>query len=167
MGFREDILKKIDKKQQEIRILEGQIRDCTLYVETLQDVLKMIPREPEEGKEITLRSGSQLAHAREAIKKAGKPLHITEILQAIGRPNTKENRLALSSSIAAYVRKGQIFSRPEPNTFGLNELDEDYDKRMEMALDHPIQKEGGVQADTSSQGSSPILRKRCGSRLSK
>jgi hypothetical protein len=32
------------------------------------------------------------------------------------------NRSALSGSIAAYVRKGEIFTRPAPNTFGLLEL---------------------------------------------
>jgi hypothetical protein len=144
MGLREDIAKKIDKKQQEIRALQEQLRDCTLYIETLQEVIKMIPRQAEEGKEISLRPGSQLAKARDAIKAAGKPLHITEILQAIGRGNSKENRLALSSSISAYVRKGEIFTRPEPNTFGLDALDSDFAELMEALDEDSIgtQKEG-------------------------
>ena len=30
--------------------------------------------------------------------------------------------MSLASSLAAYVRRGEIFSRPAPNTFGLLEL---------------------------------------------
>lgn len=30
--------------------------------------------------------------------------------------------ISLASSLAAYVRKGEIFTRPAPNTFGLVEL---------------------------------------------
>jgi hypothetical protein len=123
MALREEILRKIDKKQQEISTLEAQIRECNIYIGSLQDVLKMLPREAEEGKEITLRHGSLLSQAREAIRKAGKPLHITEILAAIGRQSTKQTRLALSGSLAAYVRRAEIFTRPEPNTFGLLELE--------------------------------------------
>jgi len=66
-----------------------------------------------------------LSQARDAIRKAGKPLHITQILVAIGRANTKQTRLALSGSLATYVRRDEIFTRPEPNTFGLLEFDHD------------------------------------------
>src|ERR1700733_7401566 len=104
MGLREEIQRKIEKKQQEVRSLEDQIRDYNIYITSLQDVLKMIPREAEEGKEIVLRHGSLLSQARDAIRKAGKPLHVTELLEAIGKPTAKKNRLALSGSLAAYVR---------------------------------------------------------------
>jgi len=49
-------------------------------------------------------------------------MHITELLEAIGKPGDRMNRSALGGSIAAYVRKGEIFTRPAPNTFGLLEL---------------------------------------------
>jgi hypothetical protein len=135
MALREEIQRKIEKKQQEIRALEDQVRDCNIYINSLQDVLKMIPREAEEGKEIVLRHGSLLSQARDAIRKARKPLHVTELLEAIGKPNAKKNRLALSGSLAAYVRRGEIFTRPEPNTFGLVELEQQLEKdAMDLAI---------------------------------
>ena len=46
-------------------------------------------------------------------------MHISEILAAIGVENTKNTRVSLVGSLGSYVRKGQVFSRPGPNIFGL------------------------------------------------
>ena len=135
MALREEIQKKIEKKQLEIRGLEDQIRDCNIYIDSLQDVLKMIPREAEEGKEIVLRHGSLLSHARDAIRSAGRPLHVSAILEAVGKANTKNHRLALSGSLASYVRRGEIFTRPEPNTFGLTEFEHNPLSEINAGLD--------------------------------
>lgn len=59
---------------------------------------------------------------RDHILKEGRPAHVTELLGALGREPTRENRASLSGSLAAYVRKGEMFTRPSPNTFGLIEL---------------------------------------------
>jgi hypothetical protein len=130
MGLREQIQKKIDAKEQELNDLQNQIREGRAYIQGLQETLKIVGREQQDTFEASdrtkvavLRHGSLLSHAREAILKAGKPLHITSILKAIGKPDDKHNRISLSGSLAAYVRKGEIFTRPEPNTFGLKEMD--------------------------------------------
>jgi hypothetical protein len=123
MGLRRDIEKKIEKKREEMRALELALREGGSYIQALVDTLKMLPKEQATGTEHTLRAGSEIAKARDAIKKAGKPLYIGEILKAIGRPNDKKNRLSLSGSIAHYVRRGDIFSRTAPNTYGLNEFE--------------------------------------------
>lgn len=130
MGQREQLQKRIDSKLKEIEELESKIRDGQVYVSAMQEAMKFIPRDADEDasgdnavKSVTLRHGSSLAQARDAILRAGKPLHISEILQAIGKPNDKKNRISLSGSIASYVRSGVIFTRPRPNTFGLTELD--------------------------------------------
>ena len=122
MALREEIQKKIHKKMQERFDLDMRIRDCDTYVASLEEVLRMLPREAEPGKEVLLRHGSLIAQAREALRKEGKPMHVTALLEAIGRPAAKKNRLALSGSLAAYVRREEIFTRPEPNTFGLLEF---------------------------------------------
>jgi hypothetical protein len=70
-----------------------------------------------------LRPGTALAKAREAIKKAGHPLHVSEILKALGKPPDKKNRISLGGSLSGYVRKGEVFTRSAPNTFGLIELE--------------------------------------------
>lgn len=127
MGIREDIQKKLDRKEQEKWELVEKLHECDIYIASLQDVLKMLPRDSEPGKERFLRPGTAVSLARDAIRKAGKPLHIGELLEAIGKSNAKKHRLALSGSLAAYVRRGEIFTRPEPNTFGLLEFQQNGD----------------------------------------
>jgi hypothetical protein len=75
-----------------------------------------------EAGESAMRVGSAVNKARETILRRGKPVHINELLVAVGKEVTRESRASLTSSIAAYVRRGEIFTRPAPNTFGLVEL---------------------------------------------
>ena len=84
-------------------------------------MLKMLPREGSMRAADALRAGSEMARTRDAIRAAGTPLHVSDILAAIGKENTKKNRVALAGSLAGYVRKGMIFTKPAPNTFGLAE----------------------------------------------
>ena len=126
MSERRKIEDKLRKKEQEIQSLESQIKDARIYIQALQDVLKMLPRENNQGDSgataATLRPGSGVAQAREVILKEGKPLHILDILKGMGKEPTREARISLGGSLAAYVRQGAIFTRPAPNTFGLIEL---------------------------------------------
>ena len=48
-----------------------------------------------------------------------RSIHIKDILKAVAPTGGKDKKLALSGSLGAYVRKGEIFTRPAPNTFGL------------------------------------------------
>ena len=127
MGLREDLQRRIERKQEEIRDLEAQIRQSGAYLQALEDTMRLLPREGvnEGNADAVLRPNSGVAKARDAILEAGKALHIGELLTAIGKPDTRINRAGLSGSIAAYVRKREIFTRPAPNTFGLIELDEE------------------------------------------
>lgn len=120
MSLRDELLKRIEKKQSEIRECEDRIKEAAAYVQGLQDTLKLMGKDGEYAvQEISLRHGSTIGKARDALKVAGKPLHITEILKAIGQPTDKKHRLALGGSIAGYARKNHIFTKPAPNTFGL------------------------------------------------
>jgi hypothetical protein len=124
MADRRKIEERIKKKEQEIQHLEEQVREAKIYVQALQDVLRMFPRDanPAGEADATLRPGSLVAQAREAILKRGHPMHVSQILKDVGKEASRTNKTALGGSISAYVRKGQIFSRPSPNTFGLLEL---------------------------------------------
>lgn len=125
MGLRAEFQKRIDKKRQEIEELETKIREARVYVQALEDMMRLLPREELNGQaESTLKPGTAIAKARDAIKAAGRPLHITDILVAIGRPTDKGNRAAIGGSIAAYVRRSEVFTRPGPNTFGLIDTDD-------------------------------------------
>jgi hypothetical protein len=127
MTNRRKIEERIAKKQQEIQELELKLRETKAYIQALQDVVKMLPRDGDATHETsdvsqtgeTMRAGSYVADARDAIRAAGKPLHLVDILKAIGRENNRKNRTGMSGSLAAYVRRREVFTRPKPNTFGL------------------------------------------------
>lgn len=119
---RRKIEDRIRKKELEIQELDGKIREARAYIQALQDTIKILPREDRASGGTTLRAGSKVAMAREAILKAGSPLHISKLLKSMGREVNRKNRAGLSSSLAAYVRRNEIFTRPSPNTFGLVEL---------------------------------------------
>ncbi|MGH7789772.1 MAG: hypothetical protein ACRERC_23090 [Candidatus Binatia bacterium] len=122
MRLRSEIEKRIEKKEDEIWQLELRVREEKAYLQALQDTIKLIPREDRSDPGALLREGSQLAMAREAIMAAGTPLHADDLLKALGKPINKQARAALVGSLANYVRRGEVFTRPSPNTFGLREL---------------------------------------------
>jgi|GEM_PF-788548 len=127
MSERQKILERLRKKEQEIQTLEDRIRAARVYVQALQDVLKLMGTGGTEtlSPESVLKAGSAVALAREIILKRGSPVHISEIIEALGKEPSRETRASLTSSLAAYVRRGEIFTRPAPNTFGLVELGHD------------------------------------------
>jgi len=126
VSSRRKIEDKVRRKEQEIAELEAQIREARAYIQALNDALKVIPKDKEDTDGTReLRPGSMMAEAREAIRRAGKPLHISELLDALGKEKTRSSRASLAGSLAAYVRKGEIFTRPKPNTFGLVGMDVD------------------------------------------
>jgi hypothetical protein len=124
MGARENLQRLADRKTQEIAELERRIDMARVYLQAIQDAIRALPRETQtagNADEATgeLRAGSLLAKARDAIGSNGAPMHVNDILTAIGVENTKGNRVSLVGSLGSYVRKGAVFTRPAPNTFGL------------------------------------------------
>jgi hypothetical protein len=133
MGLASDIRKRIEKKEQQILDLEAardslviQIREATAALQAFQEVLKLAPKDDDdtEKSEPNIRAGSAVALARDALRKHGKPMHVAKLLEAIGKPSTHDGRVSLSSGLSAYVRKREVFTRPEPNVFGLREWDD-------------------------------------------
>jgi hypothetical protein len=130
MVLRDELQKRIDKKRSEIAAFEGQVRQirgqitgAEIYIQALEDTMRLLPKEPVgDGTEVTLRPGTNLEAARNAIRKAGKAMHIGDLLKAMGLQNDDDTRASVSGSLGFYVRKGQVFTRPAPNTFGLVEF---------------------------------------------
>jgi hypothetical protein len=123
MALRDNLQRLISKKEQEIAELEQQLRDARVYLQAVQDSIKALPREAMDASQTReLRAGTAVAKARDLIKSAGHPLHVTDILKGLGKPVDTKSKLSLSGSLAGYVRDGQIFNRPAPNTFGLIEF---------------------------------------------
>ena len=94
------------------------------YIQATEDALKLIAKEAAGGKQPqrSLRKGSAPAKAYRALHSAGHPMHITTLVEAIGKAVTRKSRGALASSLSAYARRGEIFTRTAPNTFGLLEF---------------------------------------------
>lgn len=129
MSERERIEERLRRKEAEMLGLEEKLKSTRVYVQALRDVLSMLdvpasePVTAEETEESVLRPGSAVALARDVILRRGEPMHVNDILLAMGRESTRETQASLIGSISAYVRRDKIFTRPAPNTFGLAELD--------------------------------------------
>jgi hypothetical protein len=125
MGERDKIHDKLRKKEQEIQSLEEKLRAAKIYVQALRDVLRILNEDEApipQSSDSVLRPGSSVAQARELILQKGVPVHINDLIVGLGKEVTRESRASLTGSIAAYVRRGEVFTRPAPNTFGLVEL---------------------------------------------
>jgi hypothetical protein len=114
----------LKKKQTEVVTLEEKLKAAKAYINALRDVLKVTNGEASDS-EPKLKEGSSVAMAREAILARGEPVRLDDILLSIGKEPTQANRSSLAGSLAAYVRRNEIFTRPAPNTFGLLELGHD------------------------------------------
>lgn len=124
MSERKRIEERLRKKEQEIKSFEEKIKDTKVYCQALRDILRMMEKaeEAETSPETTLRPGSMVAQARAILLEHGTPVHIDDLLDALGKGVTRETKASLTGSLAAYVRRHEIFTRPAPSTFGLIEL---------------------------------------------
>jgi hypothetical protein len=139
MNERRKLEDRIRRKEAEIIGLETQIREARVYVQALQDALRLFPKDtrPESLADATLRPGSAMARARDIIRERQKPVHITDLLRAMGKEITRTNRASLSGSLSAYARRGEIFVRTAPNTFGLVELAHENESEIAETMAQP------------------------------
>jgi len=121
---RKTIERELHRKQREIVGLETKLQNAKVYVTALQKVLKLLDHASEDvdQTDAKLREGSAVAQARVIILNKEFPVHIDDLLINMGKKVTRDSKASLASSLAAYVRRNEIFSRPAPNTFGLIEL---------------------------------------------
>jgi len=114
---------KISLKKQEILVSQANTVRLEAELRGMLDVLKVLPRDESTSGETkkVLRNGSHADKAYKALKKAGEPLYVDQMLTAMKRAVSKKNRITVANVLAQYARKNEIFSRPAPNTFGLIE----------------------------------------------
>lgn len=127
MGIREDLARRIEKKQTELALAERewekQKAGVEAYILALQETIRSLPREASDVRpEDILRPGGVLARVRGLVLAKRTPQDVHDILQALGKPNDKKSRASITSMLGTYVRRGEIFVRTSPNTFGLIEL---------------------------------------------
>src|SRR5947209_4024296 len=98
MAIPSELKKRLEKKQEELIELEGQVRETRAYIQALQDTIKMYPKEEQDIVQVpesNIRSGSLVAKARDVLKKKGTAMHVSDILKAIGQEDNKERRLSV------------------------------------------------------------------------
>ena len=129
MSIKSRLNEKIKKKEQEIQEYETKIREAKSYLQALQDAMKLLPREDIGSFEKSiLRPNSNIGKTHAFLKKVKKPMHVNEILKAIGKGTTKKERVSL--------RRKEIFTRPAPNTFGLMNMEEPEEPPDQFGLDY-------------------------------
>lgn len=122
---------EILEDEAEIQRLQIKILENRAYIKGAEDHMP-VQAEPAKGyRSPQLRPGSDMDKARLAILRAQKPLHITKILQLIGKEDVRQNRTSLASSLNAYANKSHIFTKADRNTFGL--IDMMIDGQIELA----------------------------------
>jgi hypothetical protein len=147
MGLAADIRKKIEKKTQQLYeleankgMLEMEIRETMAVIQAYQEILKITPADVDgaDKGEPNLRAGSLPALARAALQKHGSALHVTKLLEAMGKTPTQDNRISLSSSLVTYAKDKKIFTKPEANTFGLREWSVAPENADDLATDQTV-----------------------------
>jgi hypothetical protein len=58
----------------------------------------------------------------EVLRQAGKPLHIDQIIEALGGRGHKAKKTTLVGNLSRYVKRKQVFFRAAPSVFGLVEF---------------------------------------------
>ncbi len=147
--------RKIESQRQDILRLEGELLEKNAFLQGLIEALKLFPKNIVNDKktETVLRPGSDMAKARDYLASHGSPAHIVDILEGIGKENSKLNRLSLSSSLAGYARKHEIFEKTDPNTFTLIGL---LVGSSESSIQEPPQSFGQIDESDNSSFNSDV-----------
>lgn len=135
MSTRKKFEDEISKLEEEIAEHQKEIDQKLFSIETWKRAIKMLPKEANGDPAArqprrALRPGSDVDLARTALIAAKRPLHINDLLAAMGRGTAKDERISLASSIQAYVRKEAVFKKTAPNTFGLIDLPENTEESV-------------------------------------
>lgn len=133
---RRQIEKLIEKSEDEILSWQVAIDYKKSYIQGLRDTLKYLPKDAVAVEESQLRPGTTLAKTYDFLREQGSPVHVMEILKALGKEPTNKNRVSLSGSIGFYVRRKQFFTRPAPNTFGVIDAPANL-QRNGLSVDEP------------------------------
>lgn len=111
---------KVRKEQASLAELEAKVVDARGRASAFEEAIKLFPK---EGEDTELRATSEMHKVREALRAAGKPMSLTEILKALGAEGDEKKRNSLRGSLASYANKARVFTKEDgPETFGLIEF---------------------------------------------
>lgn len=120
---------QIKRKTKELRGLESkrlemdfQISEARGAISALEEAMKHFPKEDIDGDPArSLRAGGTVHRIYAILKGHGKPMHIKEILEKLGKDTDTSTQQATASQLNSYIRAERIFWRPAGNTFALKE----------------------------------------------
>ena len=93
--------------------------------EVAESKIKIVERFQKEAKTVPTKRTSKISVAGNVLFDAGKPLHVTEIVQLAKRDyHVDLERDSIVSAILKKVKAGQTFIRTAPNTFALQNYTE-------------------------------------------
>ncbi len=124
MKAERDIERKIKQKEEEVRNLREKLIQAEAYLDAMQESLRLIQRTTSDHGSGGIRLNSMIDKARKILRREGKAMHVADILQSMGKEASQRNKVSLSGSLGNYVRQKFVFTRPDPNTFGLIEFGE-------------------------------------------
>lgn len=120
MNLRKEFEKLIEKKRVEISEAQKAIDAGQAYIQAMVDAIKKLPKEDQTAVS-PVRAGSEVEKIREVILQARRPLHLGEIIAALGRPDDAESKSKFAGLLGWYTSKGKVFTKTAPNTYGLVE----------------------------------------------
>ena len=125
----------------EVKLAEAKARH-NAFKESLKILTGGATNKPKD-----LRPSSELAKVRDHLRKANKPLPLSDILSLIGKANDKGKYRSLRGTLRSYAKLGNIFTiaSEDPHTFGLIEFNGG--KQQTIAL--PIRRTIGSIDETS------------------
>ena len=122
MYLRAELQRRIEQERQKVADLQSQVERAEAFISGFEEAMKLVPADVVESKRQgrhTPRSKSDVQKTKVYLIAVGHAMHISDILKAIGKEDTKRNRASLSSSLARYAPKGEVFRRDGPNEFSL------------------------------------------------
>ena len=126
--MRNELEKRIKKQVSEIALIEKEIAALESkksghrqVISELESLIRIIPKTAADTESVQkqLRFGSDVYLAREVLQSERKPLYIKDLLEKMGVEPTRNRRSSLSSQLATYANKEEIFTKTGPNIFGL------------------------------------------------
>ena len=128
--------KKISDRREKIKSLESRMDSCVREIESLEQenaideayvqamgvaIDAVSKSESKPSVRPAIKSGSRPDMARKALASHKKPMHIGDLLGAMGVDDTEDNRTNVSRALSSHVTQGRVFTRPASYTFGLLE----------------------------------------------
>ena len=105
-----------------LRDKERQLQQLTREVEALRLATRLLAEDGERLSDVDKERLTQPTMIREVLKDKGKPMHVSDIIAAIQKKYRRKFKpVYLTAVLYRCMKKGKIFSRTGPNTFGLIE----------------------------------------------